>query len=128
MKYLLFNKVPYEYGAEYDVTMVGSKERGFGAYEDKDAKILQKMHGNLISELSADSYDELKKKLSLPPVSYRLFGTQQQEADKNPNAVYAEKETSKKSPEPKPGKSDKPAEDLVEVGEVTVEDPLEDTE
>ena len=124
MKYLLFNKVPYEYGAEFDVAMVGSKERGFGAYEDKDAKILQKMHGDLISELEPESYDELKKKLSLPPTSYRLFGTQQQEADKNPNAVYAKKEkVSKKSP-----KEDKPAEDLVKVGKVEVEDPLEDTE
>jgi len=122
MKYLLFNKVPYEYGAEYDVTMVGSKERGFGAYEDKDAKILQKMHGNLISELSADSYDELKKKLSLPPVSYRLFGTQQQEADKNPNAVYAKKES-------KPAvESKKPAKDLIKVGKAKVEDPLGDKE
>lgn len=128
MKYLLFNKVPYEYGAEYDVTMVGSKERGFGAYEDKDAKILKDLHGQLISDLTAESYDELKKKLSLPPVSYRLFGTQQQEADKNPNAVYAKKETSKKSPKSSPGKSEQPAEDLVKVGEVTVEDPLEDTE
>ena len=124
MKYLLFNKVPYEYGADFDVAMVGSKERGFGAYEDKDAKILIKLHGDLISELEPESYDELKKKLSSSPVSYRLFGTQQQEADKNPNAVYAKKEkVSKKSP-----KEDKPAEDLVKVGEVEVEDPLEDTE
>jgi len=123
MKYLLFNKVPYEYGADFDVAMVGSKERGFGAYEDKDAKILQKMHGDLISELEPESYDELKKKLSSSPVSSRLFGTQQQEADKNPNAVYAKKEkVIKKSP-----KEDKPAEDLVKVGKVEVEDPLEDT-
>ena len=123
MKYLLFNKVPYEYGADFDVAMVGSKERGFGAYEDKDAKILQKMHGNLISELSAESYDELKKKLSSSPVSYRLFATQQQEADKNPNAAYAKKKEGKKSP-----KEDRPAEDLVKVGKVEVEDLLEDTE
>ena len=54
-------------------------------------------------------------------MSYRLFGTQQQEADKNPHAVYATKES-------KPAVESKPAEDLVEVGEVEVEDPLEDTE
>lgn len=126
MKYLLFNKVPYEYGADFDVAMVGSKERGFGAYEDKDAKILQKMHGDLITELSIETYDELKKKLTTAPVSYRLFGTQQQEADKNPNAVYATKQKGKKSS--KPEASDKPAEDLVKVGKVEVEDPLADTE
>jgi len=119
MKYLLFNKVPYEYGADFDVAMVGSKERGFGAYEEKDAKILIKLHGDLISELEPESYDELKKKLSSAPVSYRLFGTQQQEADKNPNAVYAEKES-------KPaGESKKKAKDLVKVGKAEVEDPLE---
>jgi len=67
MKYLLFNKVPYEYGADFDVAMVGSKERGFGAYEEKDAKILIKLHGDLISELEPESYDELKKKLSSAP-------------------------------------------------------------
>jgi len=67
MKYLLFNKVPYEYGADFDVAMVGSKERGFGAYEEKDAKILIKLHGDLISELEPESYDELKKKAELGP-------------------------------------------------------------
>jgi hypothetical protein len=128
MKYLLFNRVPYDYGANYDVTMVGSKERGFGAYDDKDAKILIKLHGNLITELSEESFLDLKKKLSLPPVSYRLFGTQQQEADKDPNAVYATKQKGKKSPNPKEAKSEKPAEDLVQVGEVEVEDPLEETD
>ena len=122
MKYLLFNRVPYEYGAEYDQTMVGSKERGFGAYEDKDAKILLKMHGSLISEITEETYQGLKKKLSYAPVSYRLFGTQRQEADKNPNAVYAKKES-------KPaGESKKPAKDLIKVGKAKVEDPLGDKE
>ena len=125
MKYLLFNRVPYEYGAEYDQTMVGSKERGFGAYQDKDADLLIKMHGTLVTEISKDSYEELKKKLSYAPVSYRLFGTQQQEADKNPNAVYAKKE-SKPAEESK--KSKKPAKDLIKVGKAKVEDPLEDKE
>ena len=46
---------------------------------------------------------------------------QQQEADKNPHAVYAEKES-------KPVEESKPAEELIELGEVEVEDPLEDTE
>lgn len=128
MKHLLFNKVPYDYGAEYDVTMVGSRERGFGAYDDKDAKILMDLHGNLVTELSEESFLDLKKKLSLPPVSYRLFGTQQQEADKDPNAVYATKQKGKKSPKAKEAKSEKPAEDLVQVGEVEVEDPLEETD
>ena len=110
--------MPYNYGADHDIIMIGSKERGFGAYEDKDAKLLKKLHGDLITEISEDSYENLKKKLGRAPVSYRLFGTQQQEADKNPHAVYAEKKS-------KPAVESKPAEDLVEVGEVEVEDLLE---
>lgn len=114
--------MPYDYGADHDIIMIGSKERGFGAYEDKDAKLLKKLHGDLITEISQDSYENLKKKLGRAPVSYRLFGTQQQEADKNPHAVYAEKKS-------KPAaESKKPAEDLVKVGEVEVEDLLKDTE
>lgn len=120
MKYLLFNRIPYDYGADHDTVVIGSKERGFGAYQDKDAKLLKKLHGDLVSDITEDAYEELKKKLGRAPVSYRLFGTQQQEADKNPNAVYAKKES-------KPAVESKPAEDLVEVGEVEVEDVLEDT-
>lgn len=121
MKYLMFNSVPYNYGAEYDTVMVGSRHRGFGAYDAKDAKLLIKLHGDLITEISEETYNGLKKKLSHLPISYRVFGTQQQEADKNPHAVYAEKES-------KPAVESKPAEELIEVGEVEVEDPLEDTE
>ena len=120
MKYILFNRIPYDYGADHDIIMIGSKERGFGAYQDKDAKILKKLHGDLVVEISEDSYENLKKKLGRQPVSYRLFGTQQQEADKNPHAVYAEKES-------KPAVESKPAEELIEVGEVEVEDPLEES-
>ena len=120
MKYLLFNRIPYDYGADHDTVVIGSKERGFGAYQDKDAKLLKKLHGDLVSDITEDAYEELKKKLGRAPVSYRLFGTQQQEADKNPNAVYAKKES-------KPAVESKSAEDLVEVGEVEVEDVLEDT-
>lgn len=128
MKFLLFNRVPYEYGADYDSTMVGSRERGFGAYQDKDADLLLKMHGTLVTEISQESYEELKKKLSYAPTSYRLFATQRQEADKNPNAVYAETE-SKQAVESKPkSKSKKPAKDLIKVGKAKVEDPLEDKE
>ena len=119
MKYLLFNKADEDYGADFDRVLVGSRERGIGAYEDKDAKILIKMHGNLVSEISEESYLELKKKLTREPVSYRLFGMQRQEADKNPNAVYAKKES-------KPAAASKgKAKDLVKVGKATVEDPLE---
>ena len=121
MKYLLFNRIPYDYGADHDIMMIGSKERGFGAYQDKDAKILKSLHGDLVTDITKDAYEDLKKKLNRQPVSYRLFGTQQQEADKNPHAVYAKKES-------KPVEESKPAEELVEVGEVEVEDPLEETE
>ena len=121
MKYLLFNRIPYDYGADHDIMMIGSKERGFGAYQDKDAKILKSLHGDLVTDITKDAYEDLKKKLNRQPVSYRLFGTQQQEADKNPHAVYAKKES-------KPVEESKPAKELVEVGEVEVEDPLEDTE
>ena len=76
---------------------------------------------NLISELSSDQYSELKKKLSLPPVSYKLLGMVQQDPSKDPNAVYAEEAV--EAPSKK-----KPAKDLVKVGKAKVEDPLEGKE
>lgn len=117
-KYLMFNNVNHEYGADFDVTQIGSKRRGFGKYQDKDGKLLLKLHGTLVSEISEDQFDDLKKKLNRVPATYRLFGTQQQEADKNPNAVYAETKSKK-------AEESKPAKELIEVGEAEVEDPLE---
>ena len=61
MKYLIFNRIPHDYGAEHDTLMIGSKERGFGAYQDGDAKILKDLHGPLITEIDLDSYNSLKK-------------------------------------------------------------------
>ena len=62
MKYLLFQDPLRDYGATFDVTLVGARRRGFGAYEDKDAELLLKLNpSNLISELSSDQYSELKK-------------------------------------------------------------------
>ena len=117
-KYLMFNNVNHEYGADFDVTQLGSRKRGFGKYQEKDAKLLIKLHGVLVDEISEEQFEDLKKKLSRVPVTYRLFGTQQQEADKNPNAVYAETKS-------KQAEESKPAKDLIKVGVAKVEDPLE---
>ena len=116
MKYLLFQDPDKDYGAEFDVTKVGARKRGFGAYSAKDAKLLQKLHGDLIGEIPVEEYERLKKKLGQPQVSSRLLGTVVQDPSKAPNAVYAEAEVSET-----PSKS---AKDLVSVGKAKVEDPL----
>lgn len=123
MKYLLFQNPLRDYGATFDVTLVGARRRGFGAFEDKDAELLLKLNpSNLISELTYDQYSGLKKKLNLPPVSYKLLGMVQQDPSKDPNAVYAEEAVEA------PSKKKKPAKDLVKVGKAKVEDPLEGKE
>ena len=123
MKYLLFQDPLRDYGATFDVTLVGARRRGFGAYEDKDAELLLRLNpSNLISELTSDQYSELKKKLSLPPVSYKLLGMVEQDPSKDPNAVYVEEAVEA------PSKKKKPAKDLVKVGKAKVEDPLEGKE
>jgi hypothetical protein len=123
MKYLLFQDPLRDYGATYDVVLVGARKRGFGAYEDKDAELLLKLTpSNLIKEITEAQYAELKKKLSLPQVSYKLLGMVEQDPSKDPNAVYAKGEEVARS------KKKKPAKDLVKVGKAKVEDPLEGKE
>lgn len=112
--------MPYDYGAEVQPFANGVRQRGIGSYENKDAKLLKKMHGDLIEELTEEQFEELKKKLTIVPTSFRAFRTLPQDASKNPNAVYAETESNESE------QSD--AEDLVEVAEAEVEDPLEGTE
>ena len=123
MKYLLFQDPLKDYGATFDTVLVGARKRGFGAYDDKDAKLLMKLAPeNHISELTEEQYAGLKKKLSLPPVSYKVLGTVVQDPSKNPNAVYAKKEEVEA---PSKNKPSKPAKDLVKIGKVEVKDPLE---
>ena len=117
MKYLLFQDPDKDYGAEFDVTKVGARKRGFGAYDAKDARLLKKLHGDLVGEISLDEYERLKKKLGLSPVSSRLLGVVIQDPSKNPNAVYAEAEVSEVP-------SEKSAKDLVSVGKAKVDNPL----
>ena len=112
--------MPYDYGAEVQPFSNGVKQRGIGSYEDADAELLLELHGNLVEELSEEQYQELKKKLRIVPTSYRAFRTLPQDASKDPNAVYAETESNESD------QSD--AEELVEVAEAEVEDPLEGTE
>lgn len=112
--------MPYDYGAEVQPFANGVKQRGIGSYQDEDADLLLELHGNLIEELTEEQFAELKKKLRIVPTSYRAFRTLPQDASKNPNAVYAETESNESE------QSD--AEDLVEVAEAEVEDPLEGTE
>ena len=58
MKYLLFQDPYRDYGATFDTVLVGARKRGFGAYEDKDAKLLMKLAPeNHVSELTADQYE-----------------------------------------------------------------------
>ena len=120
MKYLFFRKVPYDYGAEYQQFVNGVRQRGIGAYEDGDAEILLELHGDKVEEITEQDYLAYKKKLNLGATSFRVFKTQPQDPSKDPNAVYASEESSPSTlPE---------ADDLVEVGEAIVEDPLEGTE
>lgn len=122
MKYLLFADSDRDYGCTKDVVLVGSRRRGFGAYDDKDAKILKELapEGH-ISDLTKEQYEELKKKLSQPSVSFKLLGMVEQDPSKDPNAVYAKAEEAVPSKKPKK----KPAKSLVKVGKAKVEDPLE---
>jgi hypothetical protein len=125
MKYLLFQNPLKDYGATFDTVLVGARKRGFGAYEDRDAKLLMKLAPeNHISELTKDQYEDLKKKLSRPSASYKVLGTVVQDPSKDPNAVYAKKEE-QEVPSKKKGK---PAKSLVSVGKAKVEDPLEGKE
>jgi|11_taG_2_1085331.scaffolds.fasta_scaffold00810_11 hypothetical protein len=125
MKYLLFQNPLKDYGATFDTVLVGARKRGFGAYEDRDAKLLLKLAPeNHISEITEEQYEGLKKKLSLPSASYKVLGTVVQDPSKDPNAVYAKKEA-QEVPSKKKGK---PAKDLVSVGKAKVEDPLEGKE
>ena len=120
MKYLLFQDVDRDYGADFERTLVGAMQRGFGAYEDADAAILISLHPeNLLNEITEAQYDGLKKKLSKVPVSYRQLGIVRQDPSKDPNAVYAEA--------PVADPSEAPVEELISVGEAEVEDTLEDT-
>jgi len=117
MKYLLFQDPNKDYGATFDTVLVGARKRGFGAYEDKDAKLLMKLAPeNHISELTEDQYEGLKKKLITARGSYQDLRTVVQDPSRDPNAVYAEKEV-----EAAPSK---PAKALVKVGKAKVEDPL----
>jgi len=63
MKYLLFQNPNRDYGATFDTVLVGARKRGFGAYDEKDAKLLMKLAPeHHISELTVDQYEGLKKK------------------------------------------------------------------
>lgn len=122
MKYLLFQDPRRDYGATFDVVLVGARRRGFGAYHDKDAKLIQKLAPeNLVDEITEGQYDGLKKKLTSPPVSHKTLGMVEQDPSKDPNAVYAEEVVEAQSKK-------KPAKDLVSVGKAKVEDPLEGKE
>jgi len=124
MKYLLFGNPLRDYGCTFDRVLVGARQRGFGAYEDKDAKIIQDLAPDgHVTELTEDQYNGLKKKLGRPSASYRPLVTVEQDPSKDPNAVYAEVEEAVQS-KPK----EKKAKSLVKVGKAKVEDPLEGKE
>jgi len=113
MKYLFFKDISQDYGAQIDKVKVGALWMGVGMYEDSDAKKILKKHKGLVTEIDQAQYDSLKKKTS---VVERVFRTQPQDASRDPNAVYAEENKSRTSPD---------AEELLSVGEAIVEDPLD---
>lgn len=120
MKYLLFQDPLKDYGATFDIVLAGALKRGFGAYDEKDAKLLLKLNPVGVSEISEEAYQSLKKKVDMPAVSHKLLKMVAQDPSKDPNAVYAKKEAPAV-----PSKNSKPAKSLVSVGEAKVEDPLE---
>jgi hypothetical protein len=117
MKYLFFKSLGHDYGAEIDKVKVGALWMGVGMYEDKDAKKILKNNKDLVSEIDVDQYDSLKKNnLS---VAERVFRTQPQDPSRDPNAVYANKESSTDTSQ------SLDAEELLSVGEAKVENPLD---
>jgi hypothetical protein len=115
MKYLFFRDANKDYGAQITKVRIGALMMAVGMYEDADAKKILKNHKGSVSEIDYAQYEELLEKKT-QSVTGRVFKTQPQDATRNPNAVYAEKEN--KSP-----KSPK-AKDLVSVGDAIVDNPL----
>ncbi|MBL19360.1 MAG: hypothetical protein CMC82_05990 [Flavobacteriaceae bacterium] len=117
MKYLLFDNPYRDYGASFDIVLVGSRKRGFGAYSEKDAELLQQIHnGAGIKEISLPQYETLKKKLTKPAVSSKSLRMVQQDPSKDPHAVYAEKEDTEV-----PSKT---AKELVNIESSEIESPM----
>lgn len=116
MKYLFFKDISKDYGAQVDRVKVGSLWMGVGIYEDADAKKLLKKFKSFVSEIDQAQYDSLKKKST---VVERVFSTQPQDPSRDPNAVYAKKESNTESSS---------AEDLLSIGEAVVDNPLEGTD
>ena len=119
MKYLFFKDANRDYGAQITKVKIGSLWMAVGMYEDSDAKKILKNHKGLVSEIDHAQYEGLLEKKT-QSVTGRVFRTQPQDATRNPNAVYADKES--KSP-----KSPK-AKDLVSVGDAIVDNPLDGTD
>lgn len=119
MKYLLFDNPAKDYGVKFEQGIVGVRNRGFGAYDTKVASGVLEEHEGSVREINEAQFDRIKKKYELGPPSSRRMNTAHQDPTKIPDAVYAE------NPPEEP--SEVPIEELIEVGEAIVDDPLKDT-
>ena len=119
MKYLLFDNPSLDYGVKFEQGIVGVRVRGFGAYTAKDANAVLKKHNGKVREITEPQFDRIKKKYALGPPSSRRMNPVHQDPTSIPDAAYAEN-----TPE-EPSKV--PIEELIEVGEAIVDDPLKDT-
>jgi hypothetical protein len=121
MRYLLFNNPNEDYGVSFEQGILGVRNRGFGAFEDLVADKLLKEH-KTVKELTVESFESIKKKLAGGSTSFRRIPTIQQDATKVPGAVYAEEKQTVPSDVPEVS-----LDELITVGEVVVDNPLEDT-
>jgi hypothetical protein len=119
MKYFLLATANQKYGLPFIEVEIGVLKKGILACSAKDAKILKKAHGDLVQEISEETYEDFKKKVSVVTSTTQLR-TVYQDPLKDPNAVYAKKEEVVQT---SPSVS---ASDLVTVGEVVVDNPLSD--
>jgi len=121
MKYFLLATANRKYGLPFEEVEFGVLKKGILSCSAKDAKILVKAHGALVSEITEEVYNDFKKKEPVLTSTTQLR-TVYQDPLKDPNAVYAEKaEVVQASPSAK-------ASDLVTIGDVVVDDPLSETE
>ena len=115
MKYLLFKDPGKDYGVSFSVTTVGVLQQGFGEFDDGVASEL--LGDSSVVEITTEQFQGLKKKLTDEPVSFRRPRTVQMNPERNPDAVYAEENTT--------GQSEVEAE-VIEINDVELDNPLEE--
>lgn len=117
---LLFDNINKAYNGfeAYQPVLVGSSWVGIARVEDKYAKTLLKEDG--VTKLSDEDFDWYKKKVLEEAVTFRRLNTVKQEANKDPNAEYAEEEKVAPSKSQSPKKKKNPK-DMIRVEAVDAE-------